>query len=148
MRPKVPNGASDLFLFNHQNIMEALVKPTVISVAFAKGGSAKTTSAWSLGSCLEWSHRVLFWDVDPQRSLSSALVDFSEVTATGYDVLVNKMNPADAIIPALPTYGEKAKLIPASNLLTGLEAATATNIDRQHIFADAIAGITVHPPMR
>jgi chromosome partitioning protein len=96
-------------------------------------------TSWALGSCLESNHRVLFFDVDPQRTLSSAVANLSGVTATGYDVLVNKVNAADAIIFTLPAYGEKAKLIPAGNLLTGLETATASNVDRQFMFADAVA---------
>ena len=118
------------------------MKPIVISIAVSKGGSAKTTSAWSLGSCLEWNYKVLWWDADPQKSLSSAVADLMDVAVTGYDVLVNKLKPTDSIIPALPAYGKKIKLIPASSLLTGLDSATASNVDRQFMFADALVGAT------
>ncbi len=78
------------------------MKPTIISIAVAKGGSAKTTTAHAVGSIFERDHSILWFDVDPQKSLSMAVADLSGTTVTGYDVLVNKLKSMEVAYAADP----------------------------------------------
>jgi chromosome partitioning protein len=117
------------------------MKPIIISIASIKGGVAKTTTSHALACYLSKDHKVLLWDNDPQRSLTLATVDTSEIQHTAYDVIQNKIDPTVAAVKALPTY-KNIDVIPASNQLAGLEAATSTNIDRMFLFQDAVAGLS------
>ena len=117
------------------------MKPIVISIAAAKGGVAKSTSSWALASYLSKSRKVLMWDNDPQRTLSSALVNLDDVRFTAFDVICNKVEAKLATVKALPDY-QNVDLIAGGNLLTGVETLTSSNIDRQFIFADAVSNLS------
>jgi cellulose biosynthesis protein BcsQ len=73
------------------------MKPKIISAALKKGGVAKTTTAHALASYLSKDHKVLLRDNDPQRSLTIATVDTSQIRFTSYDVIQNKVAPAVAV---------------------------------------------------
>lgn len=115
------------------------MKPITIAVAAIKGGVGKSTFAWALGTYLSEQGRVLLWDNDPQATLTSSVA--SDFTRTAHDVLTGKCRLADATGPALPRYGPSLSIVPAGPALAGLEAATAADLDRQYMIADALAGV-------
>ena len=117
------------------------MKFIIISIAAAKGGVAKSSTSWAFSSYLGNCHKVLMWDNDPQRTLSSALVNLDNVRFTAFDVICNKVEAKLATVKALPAY-QNVDLIAGSNLLTGVETLTSSNIDRQFIFADAVSNLS------
>ncbi|MBT7567283.1 AAA family ATPase [archaeon] len=114
------------------------MKPITIAIAQSKGGVAKTTTAWALSSIItkEYDLKVLLVDMDPQRTLTMATVE--KHSCTIYDLLAEKASIDDAISSTAKNYGEQLQIIPASNLLTGLEAETASKFDRQYLLSDVL----------
>ena len=68
----------------------------IISVSQQKGGAGKTTITANLGCCLaNLGHKILFVDMDPQKSLS-LWFDVRENTLEDNHIdLINCINPAD-----------------------------------------------------
>ena len=109
---------------------------TIITVANIKGGVAKSTTAWAVSSLLARTFKVLAIDMDPQGSLSLALID--EVPANSHDIFARGVPIKEAVVPALPQYGPTLSVLSASPSLSGLDAEMAGKIDRQYIIADRI----------
>ncbi|QWC86383.1 AAA family ATPase [Nocardioidaceae bacterium] len=86
----------------------------VLVVANQKGGVGKTTSAVNLAAALaRGGLRVLLVDLDPQGNASTALgVEREQRVRTAYDVLVDGMPVAEAVVPCA--------------LVPGLDVLTAT----------------------
>lgn len=112
---------------------------TIITIAATKGGTSKSTTSWALGTFLSQENKTLLWDNDPQGSLTSAVASSCERSV--FDVLAYKTPVRDTITKALPQYGDKLFIVPSSHPLTGLEAATASDLARQYMLVDALADL-------
>jgi chromosome partitioning protein len=107
------------------------MQPTIISIAFAKGGANKTTLSWALASLISQRHRVLAVDMDPQGSLSAVLTDAR--TPDSYGLLRDGSKTDLRGAPCYPAYAQNLKCVPASPLLAGIDAETASIFDRQYL---------------
>ena len=72
----------------------------IIAVVNQKGGVGKTTTAVNLTAALtEAGKKVLLCDFDPQANATSGLgVDKRKVHKSGYDVVINQLPAAEAIV--------------------------------------------------
>lgn len=88
----------------------------VIAFVNQKGGVGKTTSAVDLTAALHAKgRRVLLCDFDPQANATSGLgVEKTGVQATSYDVIINGVQAAEAVVHT--KFGD---LIPSSAELSG-----------------------------
>jgi chromosome partitioning protein len=101
-----------------------------IAIANQKGGVGKTTSSVNLGASLaSLGKKVLLIDIDPQGNTTSGVgIDKADVENCIYDVLINDVNPRDAI---LPTEISGLSLIPATIQLAGAEIELVPTISRE-----------------
>lgn len=102
----------------------------IISVANQKGGVGKTTTAVNLGACLATlGQKILLVDIDPQGNTTSGIgINKADVEYCIYDVLINDINPTDAIVP---TEVDGLSLIPATIQLAGAEIELVPSISRE-----------------
>ncbi|MGZ4134588.1 MAG: ParA family protein [Tumebacillaceae bacterium] len=102
----------------------------VIAVANQKGGVGKTTTAVNLGACLaNLGKRVLLIDIDPQGNTTSGIgINKADVRYDIYDVLINEVAAADAI---LPTSSENLSILPATIQLAGAEIELVPTMSRE-----------------
>ncbi len=102
----------------------------VIAVANQKGGVGKTTTSVNLSACIAaLGKKVLLIDIDPQGNTTSGIgVNKADIRYCIYDVLINDIDPMDAIIPT-----EVANLfvLPASIQLAGAEIELVPTISRE-----------------
>ncbi len=99
------------------------------ALANQKGGVAKTTSTFSLGTALaEEGYRVLLVDIDPQGSLTfSSGVDPDSLEATIHDVLLGRMPIKKVILSP-----DDCDLVPANIDLAGAEIFLLTKTGREY----------------
>ena len=74
---------------------------SIFSVINQKGGVAKTTTTVNVAA--SWAKKglkVLMIDLDPQSSATKSVFGDREFEHTIYDVMVNKLDPAQAIVHA------------------------------------------------
>ncbi|MDO4568522.1 MAG: AAA family ATPase [Clostridia bacterium] len=109
----------------------------IIAIANQKGGVGKTTSAVNLSACVALNgKRVLAIDIDPQGNMTSGVgVDKNAVEASVYDVLINRLNPADAVIK---TGVENLWLLPANIELAGAEVELVSMMAREQVLKRAL----------
>ena len=102
----------------------------VIAVANQKGGVGKTTTAVNLGACLaSLGKRVLLIDIDPQGNTTSGIgINKADVRYDIYDVLINEVSAAEAI---LPTAVEQLHIMPATIQLAGAEIELVPTMSRE-----------------
>ncbi|WP_067622100.1 ParA family protein [Alicyclobacillus acidiphilus] len=102
----------------------------VIAIANQKGGVGKTTTAVNLGACLATlNQRVLLIDIDPQGNTTSGVgINKADVKYCVYDVIINDVAMADAI---MPSGLENLSLLPATIQLAGAEIELVPTISRE-----------------
>ncbi|HEX6913413.1 MAG TPA: AAA family ATPase [Longimicrobium sp.] len=113
----------------------------IIAIANQKGGVGKTTTAINLGACLAVAEKkTLVIDMDPQGNATSGLgIDKEEVERSIYDVLIDGMPLADAIIPTV--HFPYLDVLPATRDLVGAEVELVNRRNRENILRDAIEAI-------
>lgn len=114
---------------------------TVFAVANQKGGVGKTTSSVNLAASLvATKKRVLMVDLDPQGNATSGSgVDKHECEHTIYDVLIDDLPMADAVVPTPSTSG--FDLVPANGDLTAAEVQLLDIEDKEFRLRTALQGV-------
>lgn len=102
----------------------------IIAIANQKGGVGKTTTTVNLGAGLAAiGKKVLLIDVDPQGNTTSGIgINKADVANCIYDVLINEVNPKEAIAH---TEIENLHIIPATIQLAGAEIELVPTISRE-----------------
>lgn len=102
----------------------------VVAVANQKGGVGKTTTSVNLGACLATlGKKVLLIDIDPQGNTTSGIgINKADVDRCIYDILVNDIAAAEAIVP---TQVENLMIIPSTIQLAGAEIEMVSMISRE-----------------
>lgn len=112
-----------------------------IAVVNQKGGVGKTTTAVNLTAALtELGLRVLLCDFDPQANATSGLgVNKRKIKHSVYDVIINKVPTADAIVKT--KYGD---VLPASADLAGAAVELIGSEHREHQLGKALELVKVN----
>lgn len=116
------------------------MNPCIIAIANQKGGVGKTTTNVNLSACIAASgRRVLTVDIDPQGNTTSGLgIDKTQPYRSVYDVLINGVAAADAI---LPTSAPGLDILPSSIQLAGAEVEMVSMMAREQILKNALSPI-------
>jgi chromosome partitioning protein len=109
----------------------------VIAIANQKGGVGKSTTAVNLSSYLgDNGYRTLIVDFDPQSNSTSGIgLEKDNIRLSIYDVLINNLEPAKAI---LKTPYKNLYILPSSIQLAGAEVELVTSMKREYKFKHAI----------
>ena len=113
----------------------------IVAVVNQKGGVGKTTTAVNLTAALtELGLRVLLCDFDPQANATSGLgVNKRKIKHSVYDVIINKVPTADAIVKT--KYGD---VLPASADLAGAAVELIGSEHREHQLGKALELVKVN----
>jgi chromosome partitioning protein len=111
-----------------------------IAITNQKGGVGKTTTTVNLGACLAaLGKKVLIIDIDPQGNTTSGLgISKADVNNCIYDVLINEVEPKDAIVE---TKVANLYALPATIQLAGAEIELVPTISREVRLKKAIATV-------
>lgn len=114
-------------------------KTRIIAVINQKGGVGKTTSVANIGAGLTiLGHKVLLVDLDAQAHLTYSLgIDADNLELTIYELL-----KGDATFDQVLLEQNGLAVIPASINLTAAEIEFSTEIGREALFKNSIAGIS------
>ena len=109
----------------------------IIAVANQKGGVGKTTTAVNLSSCVAaLGKKVLVVDIDPQGNTTSGLgVNSRKLKHTIYDVLVNGVEPIDAVAD-IPYFA--MKILGSDISLAGAEIELVSVEKREFLLRNAL----------
>lgn len=112
----------------------------VVAIANQKGGVGKTTTTVNLSACVAaLGKKVLCIDIDPQGNCTSGLgVDKEEPEHSIYDVLINGIAPAAAIVH---TPSENLDLLCARKELSGAEVELVNTLARETVLKRAISKV-------
>ncbi len=111
-----------------------------ISICNQKGGTGKTTTTVNLAAALALSgKKILIIDIDPQGNATSGVgINKSEIQASIYEVLLNKISPPEAVISSAVT---NLDVIPCNINLTGAEIELVGVMSRETRLKKAISVI-------
>ena len=114
----------------------------VLAVANQKGGVAKTTTVYALGSAFSGlGRRVLMVDLDPQACLTFSVgLDPDGLDRSLHDVLVRKMKVADARRRVESVDG--LDILPSTIDLAGSEVHLLTRTAREHVLQRALQAVS------
>ena len=109
-----------------------------IAVVNQKGGVGKTTTAVNLTAALhDLGLKVLLCDFDPQANATSGLgVDKRKIKHSVYDVIINNVPVADAVVPT--KYGD---VLPSSADLAGAAVELIGTDHREHQLERALTAV-------
>jgi chromosome partitioning protein len=107
-----------------------------IAVHLGKGGAGKSTSCWALARFFCRQARVLAVDLDPQATLTSAIVP--DAPRGVYDVLTGVVKVEEAMMPASTAYSGQLQVLAACKALANLEQETAVDLDRHYLLGDSV----------
>ena len=112
----------------------------IFAIANQKGGVGKTTTAINLATALAaCGKQVLLVDIDPQGNATTGLgIARDQVERDAYDVLVDGVPMADAI---LPTQVPQLSIVPGGVDLAGAELELAQAKEREFRLRQALAPI-------
>lgn len=106
----------------------------IIAVANQKGGVGKTTTAVNLAACVgSLGKRVLLCDFDPQGNATSGFGLTARVRKSVYDVIVDGIDPTDAILQA-----KTCDVLPADIDLAAAEVELAAVDGRERKLKNAL----------
>lgn len=111
-----------------------------IALVNQKGGVGKTTTAVNLAAALgTMGYRVLLCDIDPQGNSTSGLgVNKRELSASSYDVLVNRVPAQDVI---LSTPYQNVFIMPSNMNLAGADLELADMEKRESRLKTSLATV-------
>ncbi len=112
----------------------------IICIANQKGGVGKTTTAVNLSASLAAAERrVLLVDMDPQGNAASGVgIDRNILERCVYDVLINDMDPEEAIVT---TAFAGLQVLPSTGDLAGAELELVAATGREQRLKGALAGL-------
>jgi chromosome partitioning protein len=113
----------------------------IIAIANQKGGVGKTTTAVNLGACLAAAEkRTLIIDIDPQGNATSGVgIAKEDVRHSVYDVLVDGLPLADAVVPAV--HFPCLDVVPATRDLVGVEVELVDRAARESVLRRATEAV-------
>jgi len=110
----------------------------IIAVTNQKGGVGKTTTCINLCCALtQLGKKVLLCDMDPQGNSTSGMgIDKNTVSPSVYDVLINDVAPAQAVVKTKYGY-----VLPANRVLSGAGVELVNLKRREYRLAMALRSI-------